>query len=212
MGASLLRSAGSPVGGRRGRSLPSRLLQLAAFALSFILVALLVVTSSRAAFVAQNDNTANTVTAASIALGDNDGEAAMFAISGLAPGTVESRCIQVTYTGTINPTEVKLYIAAALPANDLSDYLNLTVDVGAATGQTFPSCTGFTSTATIYTGDLLGFATAHPDYATTPLATTWDPVATGEARTFRFRVSVQDDSAAQGKSTTFGFSWETRTS
>ena len=42
--------------GRSGRSLNSRVVQLSAFALTFILVALLVVTSSPAAFVAQNDN------------------------------------------------------------------------------------------------------------------------------------------------------------
>ena len=202
-----------PSGRRRGtRSLNSRVVQLAAFALSFILVALLVVTSSRAAFVAQNDNTANTVTSAEVDLTDNDGSTAMFSgLPALMPGTTLDRCIQVSYTGSVDPTAVKLYIASALPAGDLSDYLDLTIEVGAATGQAFRSCTGFASTATLYSGDLLDFATAYPSYATS-LATTWDPTATGEARTFHFAVSVQNVPAAEGRTTTFGFSWETRTS
>jgi hypothetical protein len=207
-----LQPSGIP-GRRGGRSLNSRVIQVAAFALAFILVAGLVVTSSRAAFVAQNDNTANTVSSASVDLTDNDADSAMFVgVTGLVPGTVEERCIQVTYTGNVDPTEVKLYIAGPLAAGDLSDYLNLTIDVGAATGQAFRSCNLFSATATLYSGDLLDFATAHPDYATTPVATTWDPSATGESRTFRFRISVQDVPAAESKSTTFGFSWETRTS
>jgi hypothetical protein len=201
----------------RGRSLNSRVIQLSAFALSFILIALLVVTSSRAAFVAQNDNIANTVSSATVDLTDDDSNTAMFlagTLTNLMPGTVEERCITVTYTGNMTPLEVKMYIASALPNNDLADYLNLTVDIGPAISQPFRSCTGFVSSATLFNNDLLGFATAHPNYATTPLATGWVPTQTapGNARTFRFKISVQDVPAAEGKSTTFGFSWETRTS
>ena len=100
-------------GGRpRGRSLNSRVIQLSAFALSFILVALLVVTSSRAAFVAQNDNTTNTVTAAAIDLIDNDTGSAMFNSVGLMPGTNLEKCIDVTYNGNIDPLLVKIYATA----------------------------------------------------------------------------------------------------
>ncbi|MDP9391888.1 MAG: hypothetical protein M3P89_11015 [Actinomycetota bacterium] len=81
MSTSLPRSEATTVR-PRGRSLNSLAIQLSAFALSFILVALLVVTSSRAAFVAQNDNTTNTVTAAAIHLGDNDSNGAMFNSTG----------------------------------------------------------------------------------------------------------------------------------
>lgn len=202
---------------RRGRSLNSRVLQLAAFALSFIGVALLVVTSSRAAFVAQNDNIANSVSSATIDLADNDLNSAMFtgvSVASLMPNaTPVDRCITVNYTGNVTPTEVKMYIAAALPAGDLSDYLNLRIDIGTATTDAFRDCSSFVSTTMLFNSDLLAFATAHPDYATTPMATGWTPTVTGpdSSRTFRFRISVQDVPAAEGKSTTFGFSWETRT-
>ena len=197
--------------GPRGRSLNSLAIQLSAFALTFILVALLVVTSSKAAFVAQNENTTNTVTAAAIDLGDNDSGGAMFNSTGLMPGTSVQRCIDVTYTGNIDPLLVRIY-ATAPPTGTLGTYLNLTVDVGDDTADALGSCTDFGAGSTnVYTGTLAGFATAHPDYAN-GRSTTWDPTGTGQTKTFRFTVSVQDNSSAEGLTSTFGFSWETRTS
>jgi hypothetical protein len=185
-------------------------IQLCVFALTFVLVAMLVVTSSRAAFVAQTGNIANQVTSAAIDLADNDAGAAMFQnVTGLMPGTNVDRCIDVTYTGTVDPVAVRLYAPAA-PTGSLAPYLDLTVDIGADTADPFATCTSFVSTGTVYSGTLDGFTTAHGGYATG--VTTWDPAGSPETRTFRFRLSVQNDAAAEGLTTTFGFSWETRTS
>jgi hypothetical protein len=195
---------------RRGRSLNSLAIQLSAFALTFILIALLVVTSSRAAFVAQNDNSTNTVTSAAIALTDNDATTAMFNnVTGMIPGTTYERCIDVTYTGTVDPTAVMLY-ATGTPTGTLAPYLDLTVQIGADTPAAFRDCTGFVSSGTLYTGTLDAFATAKTSYATG--VSTWDPIGSPETRTFRFVLTVQDNTVAAGKTTTFGFSWETRTS
>ena len=202
-------STGSAVRPRR-RSLNGLALQLAAVALSFILIALLVVTSSRAAFVAQNDNVTNQVTAAAVDLTDNDAGTAMFAnVTGLMPGTDVDKCIDVTYTGTVDPTAVLLYANAA-PTGTLAPYLNLTIDIGADTADPFRTCTGFTPSANVYTGTLSAFASSHGSYAAG--LSTWDPAGSPETRTFRFRVSVQDNAAAEGLTSTCGFSWETRTS
>jgi hypothetical protein len=212
MSAPRLHPAGSP-GRRGGRSVNSRVFQLAAFALSFILVALLVVTSSRAAFVAQNDNIANTVTAAAVDLTDNASGSAMFNSSGLMPGTDVTKCIEVTYVGNIDPLLVNLYATAA-PTGTLATYLNLRIDVADENADAFGTCTDFGlvgGSTNVYTGTLAAFATTHPDYAS-GRSTTWDPTGTGQARTFRFTISVQDTAAAEGLTTTFGFSWETRTS
>jgi hypothetical protein len=179
---------------------------------SFILIALLVVTSSRAAFVAQNDNIANTVSSATVDLTDNDANGAMFNSVGLMPGTNVTKCIDVTYVGNVDPLPVKLY-ATAPPTGTLSTYLNLTVDVGDDTADAFGTCTNFGlagGSTNVYTGTLAAFATAYPDYAS-GRPTTWDPTGTGQTRTFRFTISVQDVPAAEGLTTTFGFSWETRT-
>jgi hypothetical protein len=194
----------------RRRSRNALVIQLAAVALSFILIALLVVTSSRAAFVAQNDNVTNQVTAASIDLTDNDAGTAMFAnVTGLMPATNVDRCIDVTYTGTVDPTAVLLYANAA-PTGTLAPYLDLTIDIGADTADPFRTCTAFTASANVYTGTLSAFASSHADYATG--LSTWNPVGSPETRTFRFRISVQDNAAAEGLTSTFGFSWQTRTS
>ena len=195
---------------RRGRSLNSLAIQLSAFALTFILIALLVVTSSRAAFGAQNDNTTNQVTSAAIALSDNDATTAMFNnVTGMIPGTTYERCIDVTYTGTIDPTAVMLYATGA-PTGTLAPYLDLTVQVGADTPAAFRDCTGFVSTGTLYTGTLDNFASTKTGYANG--VSTWNPVGSPETRTFRFALTVQDTTSAAAKTTTFGFSWETRTS
>jgi hypothetical protein len=196
---------------RRRRSLNSRVFQLSAFALSFIFVALLVVTSSRAAFVAQSDNALNQVTSATIDLTDNDGTTAMFNVTGLMPSDPQVRCIEVTYTGNIDPTEVRLF-SSGTPGGDLAPYLNLTVELGAATGTAFSGCGGFTPTSAVYAGTLADFATNRTSYASPSALTGWDPGLGPETRTFRFTVSVQDVPAAEAKSTTFGFTWETRTS
>jgi hypothetical protein len=206
----------TPVAGRRrrGRSLNSLAIQLLAFALTFILIALLVVTSSRAAFVAQNDNTTNQVTSAAIALTDTDSGTAMFDnVPNMVPGTTYERCIDVTYTGTVDPTAVMLY-ATGTPTGTLAPYLNLTIQIGADTAAPFRDCTGFVSAGTVYTGGTLSdFATTRTDF--TNGVSTWDPTgppSSPETRTFRFALTVEDNTAAAAKTTTFGFSWETRTS
>ncbi len=199
--------------GRRGRSTRILLVQLGVVALGFVLVALLVVTSSRAAFVAQTGNATNQVTAAGISLTDDDSGTAMFNnITGLAPGTNVDRCITVTWTGSTDPLAVKLYASGA-PTGNLAQYLNLSVDMLPATGDGFGSCTTFTGTPTnVYTGTLSAFATSYTGYAN-GLSTTWTPTAatSPDARTFRFRISVQSNAAAQNQTTTFGFTWETQT-
>jgi hypothetical protein len=196
---------------RRGRSLNSLAIQLSAFALTFILIALLVVTSSRAAFVAQNENTTNQVTSAAISLSDTDSGTAMFNVPTLMPGTTEERCIDVTYTGTVDPTAIKLYRSGA-PTGTLAPYLDLTIQVGADSTPAFGNCTGFVSAGTLYTGTLANFASSHTGYVNG--LTAWDPTGTPspDTRTFRFALSVQDNNAAINLTSTFGFSWETRTS
>ena len=191
---------------RRSFSLNGLAIQISAFALSFTLVALLVVTGSHAAFVDQAQNVLNHVSGTALDLTDSGAGTAMFPDDVLAPGTVLERCIDVTYAGNADPQPVMLYAAGA--SGDLARYLDLSIEVGPSTGDTFGSCAGFSPDRTLYTGTLAGFAAAHPDYA--GAVPTWDPAAGGESRSFRFRISVQDDPAASGATATFGFSWEAR--
>ncbi len=188
-------------------SLNALAIQLSAFALSFTLVALLVVSSSHAAFVDQSTNVLNHATSTSVDLTDDSGGTAMFPDEkGLTPGAPVDRCIQVTYNGNIDPKPILLYSAGS--SGDLAPYLQLTIEIGPATGNSFGSCSGFSASSVLYTGTLSGFSAAHPDFANG--LQTWDPAGAGEARTFRFELSVQNDPAASGVSATFGFTWEVR--
>jgi hypothetical protein len=191
---------------RRSFSLNGLAIQISAFALSFTLVALLVVTGSHAAFVDQAENVLNHVSGTDVELGDSGAGTAMFPDDVLSTGTVLDRCIEVTYTGNIDPQPVLLYAAGG--SGDLAPYLDLTIEFGPSTGGMFSSCAGFAPERTLYAGTLAGFAAAHPDYASGVSA--WDPAAGGEGRSFRFRISVQDDPAASGATATFGFTWEAR--
>jgi hypothetical protein len=240
---------------RRRFSLNGLAIQLSAFALSFTLVALLVVSGSQAAFVEENEAVTDYVPIGTTAppedddpdrsprtpspsppsrspsspaaptdppaeeprpeevpstvveLVDSDAGTAMFGHEvTLAPGMASDRCIEVAYDGNVDPQPVRLYAAAA--TGDLSPYLDLTIEIGAAAAGSFGNCDGFVASSALYRGTLADFATRHDSWSTG--VATWDPGPDAEARTFRFTVSVQDDPVAEGRSVVFGFSWETR--
>ena len=134
----------------------------------------------------------------------------MFAnVTGLMPGTTVDRCIDVTYTGTVDPTAVLLYANAA-PDRHARAVPEPHHRHRRRHRRRLPHLHRLRLLATLYTGTLSDFATSHATYATG--LSTWDPVGSPETRTFRFRLSVQDNAAAEGLTSTFGFSWETRTS
>jgi hypothetical protein len=190
---------------REGSSVNAFLARAMAVAFAFLLVSFLVLNSSRAAFSDATDNSANAVSTGTIDLSDNDAGAAMFgSVANLAPGTVIDRCIDVAYTGSYDPTAVVLYMPTA-PTGSLAPYLDLAIEIGADTTDAFGTCTNFVASSTLYTGTVSGLRGTHSSYLS-GLAT-WDPTGTS-TRTFRFRISVQDNNLAQGLATTFGITWE----
>jgi hypothetical protein len=197
-----------PDDGAPRRRLDEAATRLAAVAGALLLVMFLVVSVSRAAFVDTTDNVGNSMATGTLSLTDDDLAVAMFAnVTNLVPGNTVTNCINVDYAGSLDPTAVQLYTAGA-PTGALGAYLDLVIEIG--TGGGFGGCTGFTPSSSLYTGTLAGvagFATLHSDYSTG--LTTWDP-AGAENRTFRFTLTVQDQPAAAGASSTFGFTWETR--
>jgi hypothetical protein len=233
---------------RRAFSLNGLAIQLSAFALSFTLVALLVVSGSKAAFVEENEIVTNHVPIGlpdqggvggggswspppaapstpppevpveppveepppvdpRVELTDTDAGSALFTDSTvLAPGTTHSRCITVAYVGNVDPDPVRFYTRQV--SGPLATYLDLVVELGMATEDLFGSCGGFVPSETVYAGTLADFAAAHPDYASG--IPTWDPAEDDGTRSFRFSVRVRDVPAAEGATTSFGFTWETR--
>ena len=75
----------------------------------------------------------------------------------------------------------------------------------------FPSCTGFTSQATVYTGTLANFAGTKNSFASGVAAfpgaqTQWNQ---NDTLVYRFTLTVQDNNNASGQTTgVHSFTWE----
>jgi hypothetical protein len=171
---------------------------------AFLLVGLLVMGTSRAAFFDTTTNGVNSFATGDVVLTDDDGGSAMFAVTGAKPGTNYVKCINVQYDGSIVPADVELYVAAGdMAGTGLDDYLNMTVELG--TGGTFADCTGFAG-ASVFSGTLDAFASTYTDFASG--TGSWTAAATGDDRTYRFTLNVADNNLAQNKNATVTFTWE----
>jgi predicted ribosomally synthesized peptide with SipW-like signal peptide len=167
------------------------------------------------AFSSTTSNSGNSFTAGTVHLTDNDSGSAMYGVSGAAPGSSVVKCIKLTYGGTL-AADVKLYTTSSLGA--VANEIDLTVEKGTSSGgPTFPNCGTFNSEATLYSGTLSGFASAHGSYADGVGAYPGSQSAWNETDTlvYRFTLSLQDDNAANGGATPLStgahaFTWEAR--
>jgi predicted ribosomally synthesized peptide with SipW-like signal peptide len=199
---------GSTNGSSRGRLLPV-VAWIFAFVASMVVVSVVVVTSSIAAFTDTTDTAGNTFSTGTVDLVDDDSAAVLFTATDMIPGQSVTDCITVTYQGTVaNPGGVKLYTGGYVDSGDLDTYLNVTIEEG--TGGSFGNCTGFALENTIETGGTLSdFDTTHTNYATG--AGVWDPATTPVSKTYRFTVELDTAApdAEQGESVTAAtFTWE----
>jgi hypothetical protein len=165
-----------------------------------------------AAFTAVVSNAGNSVSSATVEIADNDGGSAMLALANATPGSSDTSCIRVNYSGSLSST-VRLY---GTVTGTLAPHLILTVTRGTDSAPSFDSCTNFTADATdhigagpgvIWSGLLSTFPSTWAGGVVDPA--TW---TTSEAHSYRFVVSPVDRDAAEGLSSTFAPSWEARNS
>jgi hypothetical protein len=181
-----------------------RTLRIVAAAASLVLVCIMVLRTSSAAFTDSTQNSGNSWEAGSVSLTDDDAGSAMFTVSNMTPNTSVEKCITVTYNGTVTTSGVKLY-GQALSGTGLDTFLQTKIEEGSGGG--FGDCTGFTATGTLYNDTLASFGATKTDYSTG--VGTWVPTAAGQTKTYRFTITLADDNAAQGKTATNGvFTWE----
>ena len=163
------------------------------------------------AFSATTVNPGNTFAAGTVVISDNDANSAMYTITGAKPNDVVTRCIRVTYTGSL-PALVRLYTTT--PINAFGQYVTLSIDKGTMpVSTTFPNCTSFVPDATpnVFTGTLSSFGSARTSFGTgvaanPGAATQW---VTNDAVVYRFTLTMQDNVLAAGGSTgTHSFTWE----
>jgi hypothetical protein len=168
-----------------------RRIHVASALFAVILVAILVMRASTAAFTATTENPDSFFTADSINLVDNDAGAALFEVEGMVPGQDEEACITVTYESSSAVADVRLYGDIAGVA-DLAPYLDLTVQYQNDATNTFSDCTGFAASGTAYSGTVAGFLAAHTNWDSSA-ATQWSDAEGDDTRVYRFAVALQDD-------------------
>lgn len=175
---------------------------------ALIASSVMVYQASNAAFTASTTNGSNTWSSGSVVISDDDAANVMFAVTGMTPGATGTKCINVTYNGSL-PAAVRLY---ASPFNDggLGQYLDFTVEEGTgAAGGATQDCTGFATPVSRFSGTLGSLGTTHTSYATG--ITGWNPSGSA-TKSYRFTYTLQDNSAAQNKNVSATFVWEAQNS
>lgn len=167
-----------------------------------------------ASFSAATQSNGNEIVTGTVNVGDNDNGTALYTATGVKPGDTVSRCIKVTYNGTL-PAAMRMYASGTPGA--LAPYVDLTITQGTQASSSFPSCTGFTADAgaPLFSGTLEAFELNRTGYAsgiaTTPGATAnWD---SGASRVYRIDATLQSNApdSVQGASTgSHSFVWEAR--
>jgi hypothetical protein len=92
-------------------------------------------------FSATTQNAGNEISTGIVALTDNDSGSAMFNVTNAKPGDTWTRCIKITYGGTL-AADVHLYLKNTTGV--LGPHLTMTMLQGSQAASTFPDCTGFT--------------------------------------------------------------------
>jgi hypothetical protein len=192
----------------------ARRLLMTTIALAITAVAIAAATWS--SFSATTANPSNMVSAGTVNIADNDGDAT-FSVPGMVPGTSVSGCIRVTYTGSLQ-SNVHMYGSFG---GSLAPFLNLTITRGGESAPAFPACTSFTPDATnyigagagvVYSGTAAAFDSAHSNYSNGLVDVPGSPQAwnTNSAHSYEFTFTLPSgvSSAAQGLSTTATLDWE----
>ncbi len=166
------------------------------------------------AFSSTTTNAGNTITAGTVAIADNDAGAAMYSLTSAKPGESVSKCIKVTYTGSLD-ADVHIYTTSTI--GSLGQYVDLTITPGTQATSTFPSCTGFTpdSGGALYTGTLQNFGSTKNNYANgvADYPGSGSKWATNESVVYQVTATLQSSApdAAQGLTTgSHTFTWEAR--
>ncbi|MFN8160602.1 MAG: TasA family protein [Solirubrobacterales bacterium] len=166
------------------------------------------------AFSSTTTNPGNNITAGTVVISDNDAGGALYNLTNAKPGDSVSKCIKVTYTGTLD-SDVHIYTPSSI--GSLGQYVDLTITPGSQASPSFPSCTGFTPDAggALFTGTLQNFGSTSNSYASGIVdfpgsGTKW---ATNDSVVYQVTATLQSGApdAAQGLTTNaHTFTWEAR--
>jgi hypothetical protein len=165
-------------------------------------------------FSATTQNAGNEISTGTVTISDNDAGSALYNITGAKPGDTVSKCIRVTYTGSL-PADVHLYTPTTVPGA-LAQYVDLTITKGTQLNSSFPDCTGFVAAgAALFSGTLQSFEQTRNAFAAgidtaANGHTIW---ATGDSVVYKIDATLQlaTPDTSQGSSTgVHAFMWEAR--
>ncbi len=167
-----------------------------AAAISSLIVATLVVTTSAETLRQEGTVSGNSFETGTITLVDDDQGRSLVRLENMGPEQPVERCIRIDYAGTILPVELTL---VANTTGELARYLRVHVEKG--TGAGFDSCGDFRPDERLFSGTLSQLAAR----GATPVGT----IRNGRATvSFRFQFEVLDERQAVGRSSTADFVWE----
>jgi len=170
-------------------------------------------------FSATTQNAGNEISTGIVALSDNDNGSAMFNVSNAKPGDTWTRCIKVTYGGSLD-ADVHLYLKDGV--GPLGRHLTMRMRQGTQLNSTFPSCTGFApdgsagGTGVVFVGPVASDPPSPPGTFETglPLVPFGQPAwSTGTSQVYEFEMTLAADTpdAMQGSSTgSLTVVWEAR--
>ncbi len=177
---------------------------LAAVVSGALLAGILTYRGTVAAFFGATGNSPNSWDAATVTIDADAGGAMVFNATGLLPGDGDSNCVTADYTGDV-AASVSLYGGSLTDPSGLGPYLELTIEDGAGGGM--GDCTGFTPSATLYSGDLTDFVTNH--YSTVTGIGPWTPSGPSQ-RVYRisYEVAATTPNDRQGATCSAALTWQ----
>jgi hypothetical protein len=178
-------------------------------AVSVISLALLTVVAGMAVFSAFSSTASsgtNTFASGTVELTSNGTGAVLFSMPAMVPGDSPSRCVEVTYTGSL-PADVQFY---GTFTGSFAPYLDTVVTRGTfpGTAPAANACTGFvpdTAAGDVFTGLLSGLPTLALPFQDP--ASSW---VTNDAHVYKLEVTLPANaaSASQGLTTSGSLTWQ----
>ena len=165
-------------------------------AVAVLATATVVVGQSTSALRTSGTATANEFSSGRISLEDDDQGRSLVSLENMAPGRPVSRCLSITYTGSVLPVQLSM---AAEISGDVAPFVDVEVAHGISGG--FDSCAGFEATGVVFSGTLA-------DLDRRGSLDVGRFRSEGEERSFRFTFDLIDVAEAADRSGSVDFVWE----
>jgi hypothetical protein len=162
------------------------------------------------AFSATTTNSGNNISSGTVNIQQHTGATTLYNVTNQKPGDTTTKCVRVTYSGSITASAVKLYVSSGI-----TNGTNFNLEVDRGSGMTTldgtDSCAGFAQTSVAYNGALGSFPTSYAGGLDgKAAAATW---ATSDAIDYRFIITQNDDPTANAHTSAVSsgshtFTWE----